>query len=93
VDLLHLLLTVYSIKMDTFNYAPIALGVVLGLIMLWWVVDARKWFKGPVRNIDEQVDHNGDSRELAGLLDQAFFFLRLCVCICVYCILWSVNLV
>jgi amino acid transporter len=55
-----LLPTVYPIKTDTFNYAPIALGVVLGLIMLWWVVDARKWFKGPVRNIDEHVDHNGD---------------------------------
>ncbi|VAH47927.1 unnamed protein product [Triticum turgidum subsp. durum] len=53
-----LLPTVYPIKMDTFNYAPIALGVVLGLIMLWWVVDARKWFTGPVRNIDEQIDHN-----------------------------------
>jgi hypothetical protein len=22
--------------------------------MLWWVLDARKWFKGPVRNIDDQ---------------------------------------
>ncbi|KAF7001847.1 hypothetical protein CFC21_017428 [Triticum aestivum] len=56
-----LLPTVYPIKMDTFNYAPIALGVVLGLIMLWWVVDARKWFTGPVRNIDEQADHNAGS--------------------------------
>lgn len=53
-----LLPTVYPIKMDTFNYAPIALGVVLGLIMIWWVVDAREWFKGPVRNIDEH--NNGD---------------------------------
>ncbi|WVZ85714.1 hypothetical protein U9M48_032605 [Paspalum notatum var. saurae] len=54
-----LLPTVYPIKMDTFNYAPIALGVCLGLIMLWWVLDARKWFKGPVRNIDE---HNNGSK-------------------------------
>jgi amino acid transporter len=54
-----LLPTVYPIKMDTFNYAPIALGVVLGLIMLWWLLDARKWFKGPVRNIDE---HNNGSK-------------------------------
>jgi hypothetical protein len=22
--------------------------------MLWWAFDARKWFKGPVRNIDLQ---------------------------------------
>ncbi|TVU14452.1 hypothetical protein EJB05_37922, partial [Eragrostis curvula] len=39
--------TSYPIKTDTFNYAPVALSVCLGLIMLWWVVDARKWFKGP----------------------------------------------
>lgn len=47
-----LLPTYYPITWDNFNYAPLALGVGLGLIMLWWVLDARKWFKGPVRNID-----------------------------------------
>lgn len=47
-----LLPTVYPLQWRTFNYAPIALGVSLTLIMLWWVLDARKWFKGPVRNID-----------------------------------------
>nr|GMC66496.1 amino-acid permease BAT1 homolog [Ipomoea batatas] len=46
-----LLPTSYPITWDTFNYAPVALGIGLGLILLWWVVDARKWFKGPVRNI------------------------------------------
>ncbi|CAK7354716.1 unnamed protein product [Dovyalis caffra] len=47
-----LLPTYYPISWDTFNYAPVALGVGLSLIMLWWVLDARKWFRGPVRNID-----------------------------------------
>ncbi|KAM5564339.1 amino-acid permease BAT1 [Rosa sericea] len=47
-----LLPTFYPLRWKTFNYAPIALSVVLTLIMLWWVLDARKWFKGPVRNID-----------------------------------------
>ncbi|KAL5753463.1 hypothetical protein ACOSP7_023640 [Xanthoceras sorbifolium] len=47
-----LLPTYYPISWDTFNYAPVALGVGLGLVMLWWLLDARKWFKGPVRNID-----------------------------------------
>ncbi|BBH02489.1 bidirectional amino acid transporter 1 [Prunus dulcis] len=47
-----LLPTYYPISWDTFNYAPVALSVGLGLIMLWWVLDARKWFTGPVRNID-----------------------------------------
>ncbi|EPS63601.1 hypothetical protein M569_11182, partial [Genlisea aurea] len=43
--------TYYPITLNTFNYAPVVLGVVLALVMLWWIVDARNWFKGPVRNI------------------------------------------
>ncbi|KAJ6289135.1 hypothetical protein OIU76_025020 [Salix suchowensis] len=47
-----LLPTYYPLSWSTFNYAPVAIGAGLSLIMLWWVLDARKWFKGPVRNID-----------------------------------------
>ncbi|KAJ6908225.1 hypothetical protein NC651_018614 [Populus alba x Populus x berolinensis] len=47
-----LLPTFYPLSWNTFNYAPVAIGVGLSLIMLWWILDARKWFKGPVRNID-----------------------------------------
>ncbi|KAJ8762948.1 hypothetical protein K2173_023077 [Erythroxylum novogranatense] len=52
-----LLPTVYPIRWRTFNYAPVALGACLISIMLWWFLDARKWFKGPVRNIDTQNGH------------------------------------
>ncbi|KAK9271225.1 hypothetical protein L1049_026815 [Liquidambar formosana] len=52
-----LLPTLYPIKWSTFNYAPVALGGALTVILLWWFLDARKWFKGPVRDIDIQ---NGD---------------------------------
>jgi amino acid transporter len=31
------------------NYAPITVGGVLVLAGSWWLVSARKWFKGPVR--------------------------------------------
>ncbi|KAL6296755.1 hypothetical protein ACE6H2_004897 [Prunus campanulata] len=55
---IFLLPTSYPLRWKTFNYAPIALSVALALIMLWWVLDARKWYKGPVRNIDAQnVNH------------------------------------
>jgi amino acid transporter len=37
------------------NYAPIAIGGALLLVGLWWVLSARKWFTGPIRNIDEAV--------------------------------------
>ncbi|BBG95582.1 alpha/beta-Hydrolases superfamily protein [Prunus dulcis] len=51
---IFLLPTSYPLRWKTFNYAPIALSVALALIMLWWVLDASKWYKGPVRNIDAQ---------------------------------------
>jgi amino acid transporter len=35
------------------NYAPIAVGGLLLLVWLWWVVSAKNWFTGPRRPIDE----------------------------------------
>ena len=31
----------------SFNYAPIAVLVVIGFALVWWLAAARKWFKGP----------------------------------------------
>ena len=35
------------------NYAPLAIGGVLLLVGLWWLLSAHKWFTGPVRTVDE----------------------------------------
>jgi amino acid transporter len=35
------------------NYAPLAVGGVVGLVALWWFVSARHWFTGPRRTIEE----------------------------------------
>jgi amino acid transporter len=32
---------------DALNYAPIAVGIVIGFAGIYWVASARKWFKGP----------------------------------------------
>ena len=48
---IFLLPTTYPITLGTFNYAPVALGIVLAMVMGWWTFDARHWFKGPVREI------------------------------------------
>ena len=32
---------------DTFNYAPVAVGVVLLFSGGYWLLSARKWFTGP----------------------------------------------
>ena len=33
---------------NAFNFAPIAVGVVIGFAGIYWLVSARKWFHGPV---------------------------------------------
>ncbi|GAA4702293.1 amino acid permease [Phytohabitans rumicis] len=43
------------------NYAPIAIGGLVGLVALWWYVSARKWFTGPRRTIDEAETADADA--------------------------------
>lgn len=33
--------------------ASVAVGFVLVFTMVYWLLSARHWFKGPVRNLDE----------------------------------------
>ncbi|KAL9229253.1 hypothetical protein vseg_004739 [Gypsophila vaccaria] len=42
----------YPISTATLNYTPVAVGGLLILIVGSWVLNARHWFKGPVKNID-----------------------------------------
>eukprot|EP00850_Spirogloea_muscicola_P010552 SM000062S19938 [mRNA] locus=s62:499844:503705:- [translate_table: standard] len=42
----------YPVTWNNYNYGPIASGLVLAGALLWFALDARKWFHGPVRNID-----------------------------------------
>eukprot|EP00250_Pteridium_aquilinum_P012571 c20807_g1_i6 orf=361-1392(+) len=46
-----LLPTQYPLEWATFNYAPIAVFLVMAFSLLWWALDARHWFKGPLPNI------------------------------------------
>jgi amino acid transporter len=39
-------------RWEEVNYAPLTFVAVAAIVMLWWVVDARKRFTGPVRTID-----------------------------------------
>jgi amino acid transporter len=39
----------------TLNYAPIAVGVTILAISIWWFTSAKNWFKGPIRNIDDEI--------------------------------------
>ena len=38
------------------NYAPIVFLIVLAGVTIWWHTSAKRWFKGPRRNIDEEIE-------------------------------------
>ena len=47
IAILFMLPQAQPINVSTFNYTPVVFLVVLGGAALWWVVSAKKWFKGP----------------------------------------------
>jgi uncharacterized membrane protein len=47
IAILFMLPEFSPINRDNFNYAPIAVGVVLLYAGIYWLVSARKWFTGP----------------------------------------------
>ena len=55
ITVLFMLPQLSPINRDTFNYAPVAVGVVIAFAGIYWLVSARKWFKGPIVQGDE--DH------------------------------------
>jgi amino acid permease (GABA permease) len=47
IAILFLLPQVSPITRDNFNYAVVAVGVVIVFAGAWWLISARRWFKGP----------------------------------------------
>ena len=55
------------VNRDTFNYAPVAVGVVIAFAGIWWLLSARKWFKGPkVQGTPEELAMVERDLEAAG---------------------------
>ena len=59
IAVLFVLPQVYPVTLATFNYAIVAVAVVLVGTGVWWMVSARNWFKGP--------KVQGSSEELAAI--------------------------
>ena len=43
------------VNSQTFNYAPVAVAIVVVYSLGLWIVSARKWFKGPIRQIVQGI--------------------------------------
>ena len=54
ISVLFMLPTASPLTAANFNYAPVAVLGTVAIITVWWLVSARKWFKGPVIQGDEK---------------------------------------
>jgi amino acid transporter len=54
IAVLFMLPAANPITATTFNYAPVAVLGTIAIVTIWWLVSARKWFKGPVIQGDEK---------------------------------------
>ncbi|KAJ1284233.1 hypothetical protein BS78_03G189300 [Paspalum vaginatum] len=52
ITVLFSLPVTYPVTKDTLNYTPVAVGGLFCLVLSSWVLRARRWFKGPVTNLD-----------------------------------------
>ncbi|CAI5994718.1 unnamed protein product [Closterium sp. NIES-64] len=49
--------TEYPVTAENFNYAAVGIVVVVAVFLLWWFLDAHRWFKGPkIAKQEDQVD-------------------------------------
>jgi len=68
ITVLFMLPTASPITWHTFNYTPVAVGVVLLYATVYWLVSARKWFTGPRSQGDqaslEAIEHNLQAAEV-----------------------------
>jgi amino acid transporter len=55
ITVLFCLPVAYPVNKSSLNYTPVAVGGVFVLVMLYWALSARRWFKGPLVNLDESA--------------------------------------
>ncbi|KAJ3022459.1 hypothetical protein HKX48_006137 [Thoreauomyces humboldtii] len=49
--------TAYPVTPEFLNYTPVAVGFMILFTGGWWLIDARKWFKGPRGQLPVDSDH------------------------------------
>jgi amino acid transporter len=52
ISILFSLPVSYPITIETLNYTPVALGCLIILILSYWILSGRHWFKGPITNLE-----------------------------------------
>ncbi|KAL1760636.1 amino acid/polyamine transporter I [Schizophyllum commune] len=55
IAIVFVLPTINPVNSQTLNYAPVAVGIVITYSVGFWLLSARKWFTGPVKQIEAEA--------------------------------------
>ncbi|WP_260867588.1 amino acid permease [Streptomyces sp. SAJ15] len=66
ITVLFMLPQTSPITAHTFNYAPIAVGVVVGFCGAWWLISARRWFLKPAHSRSSGLSREARGQEAHG---------------------------
>ncbi|MEV7794893.1 amino acid permease [Streptomyces sp. NPDC087512] len=58
ITVLFMLPQTSPVTAHTFNYAPVAVGVVIAFCGIWWLASARKWFLNPAHPRNSTLDRS-----------------------------------
>ncbi|MGW1914972.1 amino acid permease [Streptomyces sp. NPDC002076] len=67
ITVLFMLPQTSPVTAHTFNYAPVAVGVVIAFCAIWWLASARKWFLNPAQPRRSTLRRDTATEEIAGL--------------------------
>ncbi|GJP40992.1 hypothetical protein CLOM_g643 [Closterium sp. NIES-68] len=59
----------FPVTVENLNWAPVAIAAWIGFFVTWWVVHARFWFKGPVREIVPITEGDGGDKVAEGKME------------------------
>ena len=70
ITIIFCLPQLYPVNSQTLNYTPVCVGIILFWCIASWFLWARKWFVGPIRQIEEEMagtsELEGREKEIAG---------------------------
>lgn len=65
ISIVFILPQANPVDSQTLNYAIVAVGIVVLYSVTFWLVSARKWFKGPIKQIEGKVGFQVYGRAVA----------------------------
>jgi hypothetical protein len=54
-----------DLTLDTMNWTCLVYGGIMFLSLLWYAVDARRWFKGPRLNLEHMIHDEQKNETIA----------------------------